>query len=663
MVGVVGSSPIVPTKFILDWSHIYMPCVTLPDGSRRVFDSNHSNLTVLQVAKSIGEGLARAAIAGRINDKLVDVDYPISEDCNLQIITSKDSDGLEIIRHSTAHLLAHAVKRLFPTAQVTIGPVIEDGFYYDFAYERAFTTDDFVLIEKEMQKIVAENHAVTRTTMSRNAAIEFFMGLGEVYKAEIIKSIPENEVLSLYQQGDFTDLCRGPHVPNTGMLKVFKLTKVAGAYWRGDAKNEMLQRIYGTAWADKQQLADYIYRIEEALKRDHRKLGKQLDLFHLQEEAPGMVFWHPKGWTVYQVLVKYMRGVLRKSGYQEINTPQIADQIFWKKSGHWDTFLHAMFTTETEDRHFAVKPMSCPGHVQVFNNSLRSYRDLPIRFSEFGCCHRKEPSGSLHGIMRVRGFVQDDGHVFCTDDQLASEAIRFNSLLFKVYEDFGFTDIVLKLSTRPDERMGTDELWDKAEQTLALVLDQTGKKWEWQPGEGAFYGPKIEYTLKDSIGRAWQLGTLQLDYSTPGRLDATYIAEDGSKKTPVMLHRAIFGTLERFLGILIEHYAGKFPVWLAPIQVVIVNISDKQAEYAKIVEQKLQDLEFRSYADLRNEKIGFKIREHSMQKVPFLLIVGDVEVADEKVTVRTQSGEDLGTMALEVFVEMLSQQAQKLGRL
>lgn len=636
-----------------------MPCVVLPDGSQKVFDKN---ISVLQVAESIGAGLAKAALAGKINDKLVDVSFVIDSDVNLTIVTSKDSDGLEIIRHSTAHLLAQAVKRLFPAAQVTIGPVIADGFYYDFAFERAFTTDDLVKIETEMAKIVAEDHIVERLEKSRNDAIKFFTDMGELYKAEIIRDIPENETLSLYKQGEFVDLCRGPHVPKTGLLKAFKLTKVAGAYWRGNSDNAMLQRIYGTAWPDQKQLKEYLLRIEEALKRDHRKLGKQLDLFHIQEEAPGMVFWHPKGWAIYQVIIKYMRQIWLDNGYQEINTPQIVDRSLWEKSGHWEKYYNEMYTTNIDERSFAVKPMNCPCHVQVFNHSLKSYRDLPIRFAEFGSCHRKEPSGTLHGLMRVRAFAQDDAHIFCTNNQIKQEAKDFNNLVFQVYDDFGFTDVSLKLSTRPEKRIGSNEIWDKAEQALTEVLNNTGRQWELQPGEGAFYGPKIEYAFKDCIGRVWQLGTLQLDFSTPERLGAQYIAEDGSKQIPVMLHRAIFGSLERFMGILIEHYAGKLPVWLAPIQVVILNISEKQAQYAEEINKKLVSLAIRSQLDLRNEKIGFKIREHTLQKVPFLLIVGDEEVAQQKIAVRARSGEDFGSMELDKFVNLVEQNIALLGR-
>lgn len=625
--------------------------VTLPDGSQKNFDTP---VTVKQVAESIGQGLAKAALAGNLDNNLVDTSFVIDKDSNLEIITAKDKLGLEVIRHSTAHLLAQAVKRLFPDAQVTIGPVIEDGFYYDFSYKNSFTPEDLVKIEDEMHKIVKASYEVARTTMSRDEAVELFTKMGEHYKAEIIRDIDQNQTLSLYKQGEFIDLCRGPHVPNTSFLKVFKLTKVAGAYWRGNSDNEMLQRIYGTAWGSKQELKDYLHRIEEALKRDHRKLGKELDLFHMQEEAPGKVFWHPKGWTVYQEFVKYMRNIWRKNGYQEINTPMIVDRSLWEKSGHSDKYSEEMYTTNIEDREFAIKPMNCPCHVQVFNHSLRSYRELPLRLAEFGSCHRKEPSGTLHGLMRVRGFVQDDAHIFCTEDQIASEAQDFNNLLFQVYRELGFTEVTLRLSTRPEKRVGSEELWDKAEAKLKEVLDTTGEKWDIDVGGGAFYGPKIDYAFKDSIGREWQLGTLQLDFSMPTRLDAKYIDEHGNKQTPVMLHRVILGSLERFMGVFIEHCAGKFPFWLAPVQIVIINISDKQREYVAKINQQLENLGYRTQIDLRNEKIGFKIREHTLQKVPFLLIVGDKEVDDNKVTVRRQNGEDLGQMSFDDLAVLLS---------
>ncbi len=637
-----------------------MPIVVLPDGSQKVFDNK---VTVLQVAESIGPGLAKAALAGKVNDKLVDTNYLIDNDkVNLQIITHKDEIGLEVIRHSSAHLLAQAVKRLFPSAQVTIGPVIVDGFYYDFAFERSFTTDDLIAIEQEMAKIVMEDYIVERFEKTREEAIEYFTNLGELYKAEIIRDIPSDEKLSLYKQGEFTDLCRGPHVPRTSVLKAFKLTKVAGAYWRGDSNNVMLQRIYGTAWADKKQLTEYLDRLEEAQKRDHRKLGKQLDLFHLQEEAPGMIFWHPKGWAVYQAIVKYMRDIWVTNGYLEVNTPMVVDRSLWEKSGHWDKYYNEMYTTGIDERNFAVKPMNCPCHVQIFNNSLRSYRDLPIRLAEFGSCHRKEPSGTLLGLMRVRAFVQDDAHIFCTPEQIEAEAEKFINLVFKIYDDFGFTDVSLKLATRPEKRIGSDKTWDIAEQALTNILNKTGRPWQLVPGDGAFYGPKIEYPFKDCIGRTWTLGTLQLDFSTPDRLGAQYIAEDGSRQVPVMLHRAIFGSLERFIGLLIEHHAGKFPYWLAPIQVVVLNISEKQLNYAQEINAKLVNLGIRSQSDLRNEKIGFKIREHTLQKVPFLLIVGDQEVNNQTITIRSQSGEDLGSMTLENFVIYQQQEADKHSR-
>jgi len=637
-----------------------MPCVVLPDGSQKVFDKN---ISVLDVAQSIGPGLAKAAIAAKVNNNLVDISYIIDKDINLQIITAKDEASLEVIRHSTAHVLAQAVKRLFPTAQVTIGPVIADGFYYDFAFERAFTTEDLATIEKEMSKIVQEDFVVERIVKTRDEAIKFFTDLGEHYKAEIIRDIPAEQTLSLYKQGEFVDLCRGPHIPRTGLLKAFKLTKVAGAYWRGNSDNAMLQRIYGTAWTSQIQLKEYLDRLEEALKRDHRKLGKQLDLFHIQEEAPGMIFWHPKGWTIYQTIVKYMRQIWLDNGYQEINTPMIVDRSLWEKSGHWDQYFNEMYTTNIDERNFAVKPMNCPCHVQVFKNNPRSYKELPIRLAEFGSCHRKEPSGTLHGLMRVRAFAQDDAHIFCTDDQITSEAEKFIDLVFKIYDDFGFTDISLKLSTRPESRVGSDEIWDKAEAALTNVLNKTGRKWELQPGDGAFYGPKIEYPFRDCIGRVWTLGTLQLDFSTPDRLGAQYISEDGSKQTPVMLHRAIFGSLERFVGILIEHHAGKFPCWLAPVQAVVINISEKQTDYANEVHNKLQKMHIRSQIDTRNEKIGFKIREHTLQKVPFLLIVGDQEVLTNKVAVRSQSGEDLGAIDLDQFIAIVQQENLKLSKI
>ncbi len=621
-----------------------MPVITLPDGSQRQFEQP---VTVLDVAQSIGSGLAKATIAGKVNGKLVDASTLIDGDASLQIITDKDDEGLEVIRHSTAHLLAQAVKALFPSAQVTIGPVVENGFYYDFAYERPFTPEDLKAIEKKMQQLASENLEIKRAVKTRDDAVKFFKDLGEAYKAEIIESIPANEALSLYSQGDFTDLCRGPHVPSTGKLKAFKLMKIAGAYWRGDSNNEMLQRIYGTAWGDKKALKAYLHRLEEAEKRDHRKLGKALGLFHSQEEAPGMVFWHDKGWVIYQQVEQYIRAKLRLNGYGEVKTPQVVDRSLWEKSGHWDKFGEMIFTTHSENRDYAVKPMNCPCHIQIYNQGLKSYRDLPIRMAEFGSCHRNEPSGTLHGLMRVRNFVQDDAHIFCTEEQIQDEVSAFIDLLFEVYKDFGFDDIIIKLSTRPENRVGDDAVWDKAEQALEQALNAKKLDWELQPGEGAFYGPKIEFSLKDCIGRVWQCGTIQVDFSMPGRLDATYIAEDGSRQTPVMLHRAILGSLERFIGILIEHYAGTFRLWLAPVQVVVMNIADRQAEYCRQIVQELEKQGFRVKIDLRNEKIGFKIREHSMQRVPYLLIIGDKELDEKTITVRTQKGDNLGSMSID----------------
>ncbi|WP_347989976.1 threonine--tRNA ligase [Methylomonas sp. AM2-LC] len=630
-----------------------MPVITLPDGSQRQFDQA---ISVMDIAKSIGAGLAKATLAGKVDDKLVDASTLIDSDARLQIITSKDEEGVDIIRHSTAHLLAQAVKQLFPKAQVTIGPVIENGFYYDFAFERSFTPDDLTAIEKKMQELVNADIPVSRSLLSRDAAVEFFTGLGETYKAEIIASIPTSEDLSLYTQGEFTDLCRGPHVPSTGKIKAFKLMKIAGAYWRGDAKNEMLQRIYGTAWSDPKELAAYLHRLEEAEKRDHRKIGKALDLFHSQEEAPGMVFWHEKGWAIYQQVENYIRQKLRVNGYAEVKTPQIVDRSLWEKSGHWDKFGDMIFTTHSESRDYAVKPMNCPCHIQIYNQGLKSYRDLPVRLAEFGSCHRNEPSGTLHGIMRVRNFVQDDAHIFCTEDQIQSEVATFIDLLFEVYKDFGFTEVLIKLSTRPENRVGDDSVWDKAENALELALNTKGLPWQLQPGEGAFYGPKIEFSLKDCIGRVWQCGTIQVDFSMPERLSAAYIGEDSARHTPVMLHRAILGSLERFIGILIEEYAGNFPLWLAPVQLVILNISDKHAEYAEQVRLELLKQGFRVKIDLRNEKIGFKIREHSIQRIPYLLIIGDKELENQAVTLRTQQGEDLGSLVVSELVERLNNQ-------
>ncbi|WP_028454156.1 threonine--tRNA ligase [Chitinilyticum litopenaei] len=634
-----------------------MPVITLPDGSVRQFDAP---LRVADVAASIGAGLARAALAGKVDGKLVDTSYLIDRDVQLAIITDKDADGLEVIRHSTAHLLAYAVKQLFPTAQVTIGPVIDNGFYYDFSYERPFTPDDLALIEKKMAELAKADIPVERYELERDEAVAYFKGIGEHYKAEIIASIPSNEPLSLYREGDFTDLCRGPHVPSTGKLKVFKLMKVAGAYWRGDSNNEMLTRVYGTAWAKKEDMEQYLHMLEEAEKRDHRKIGKQLDLFHMQEEAPGMVFWHPKGWNVWQTIEQYMRRQLNNHGYQEIRTPTVMDRSLWEKSGHWDNYHDNMFTTQSEKRDYAVKPMNCPGHIQVFNQGLRSYRDLPLRYAEFGSCHRNEPSGSLHGMMRVRGFTQDDAHIFCTEDQVQDEAAKFIDLLQAVYQDFGFTDIQVKLSTRPEKRVGTEESWDKAEGSLAAALESKGLAFEYQPGEGAFYGPKIEFSLKDCLGRVWQCGTLQIDPNLPERLGAEYIGEDNSKHRPIMLHRAVLGSMERFIGILIEHHAGAFPLWLAPVQLVIANISEGQREYVETVAAKLTAAGFRVHADLRNEKITYKIREHSLQKLPYQLIVGDKERDAGLVAVRSRSGEDLGQLSVDALIERLRAELPKV---
>ncbi len=636
-----------------------MPSVRLPDGSSRTFDKP---LRVAELALSIGAGLARAALAGRVDGVLVDTSFVIEKDCELAIITERDSDGLEVIRHSCAHLMAQAVQRLFPEAQVTIGPVIEDGFFYDFAFERPFTPDDLQKIEDKMREIVAENLPVSRSVMSRSDAIAMFEEMGEKYKVEIIASIPGDEDLSFYRQGEFIDLCRGPHVPETGKFKAFKLTSVAGAYWRGDAKNEMLQRIYGTAWGDKKALDQYLQRLEEAEKRDHRKIGKKLELFHFQEEAPGMVFWHPKGWAIYQVIQSYMQALQRANGYLEIRTPQLVDYSLWERSGHADKFADQMFSVESENRLYAIKPMNCPCHVQVFNQGLKSYRDLPMRLAEFGSCHRYEPSGSMHGLMRVRSFTQDDGHIFCAESSIQSEVAAFMKLLFAVYKDFGFDEIILRLSTRPEKRVGSDELWDKSELALKQALQSNGLPWELLPGEGAFYGPKIEFSLKDCMGRVQQCGTIQVDFSMPERLGAQFVAEDGSRQTPVMLHRAILGSFERFIGVLIEHYAGALPVWLAPEQVVVLNITDKQADFCQAVKKSLVDKGFRAGADLRNEKIGFKIREHTLQKTPFLLVVGDREVETGTVSVRTRAGEDLGSMTIEDFSRYLDSEVAKFGR-
>jgi threonyl-tRNA synthetase len=632
---------------------IFVTVVRLPDGSERVYDQP---VTVLDVASSIGPGLARAAIAGKVNGQLVDVDSLIEMDSDLAIITEKDADGLEIIRHSCAHLLAHAVKELFPDAQVTIGPVIDDGFYYDFSYKRAFTPEDLQAIEKRMLEISKRDLQIQRNVCDRPEAINFFKQQGEHYKAQIIESIPGEEDLSLYSQGDFTDLCRGPHVPSTSKLKVFKLMKVAGAYWRGDSNNEMLQRIYGTAWTNKADQKDYLYRLEEAEKRDHRKLGKQLNLFHMQEEAPGMVFWHPKGWALWQQIEQYMREIQKNNGYQEIRTPQVLDKELWEHSGHWENFRENMFTTNSDERVFAIKPMNCPGHVQVFNQGLKSYRDLPIRLAEFGSCHRNEASGALHGIMRVRAFTQDDAHIFCTEEQIQEEVVQFIDLLKIVYADFGFKELLVKLSTRPQKRVGTELQWDKSEAALEAALNQAKLEWELQPEEGAFYGPKIEFSLKDCIGRVWQCGTLQLDFSMPDRLGAEFVAEDNSRQVPVMLHRAILGSMERFIGILIENYAGALPLWLAPEQVVVLNISRGQVDYAREVTDKLKESGIRASLDLRNEKITYKIREHSMQKLPYQIIVGDEEVRTSQVAVRNRAGEDLGQMTLHALIDHLKKE-------
>ncbi|MCK0506387.1 threonine--tRNA ligase [Aromatoleum anaerobium] len=625
-----------------------MPNITLPDGSVRSFDHP---VTVSEVASSIGAGLAKAALAGKVDGRLVDLSYRIETDTPLAIVTEKGDEGLDVIRHSTAHLLAHAVKELFPEAQVTIGPVIENGFYYDFAYKRPFTPEDLEKIEKRMAELARREIPVSREVWPRDKAVEFFKAQGEHYKAEIIASIPQAEDVSLYRQGDFIDLCRGPHVPSTGKLKVFKLTKVAGAYWRGDSKNEMLQRIYGTAWAKKEDLDSYLHMLEEAEKRDHRKLGRLLDLFHIQEEAPGMVFWHAKGWTLWQQVEQYMRHTILDNGYQEVKTPQIVDRSLWEKSGHWDMYSELMFTTQSEKRDYAVKPMNCPCHIQIFNQGLKSYRDLPLRMAEFGSCHRNEPSGALHGIMRVRNFVQDDAHIFCADDQVQAESAAFIALLQKVYADFGFTEILIKLSTRPDKRVGTDDQWDAAEAALAAALDVQGLAYDLQPGEGAFYGPKIEFSLKDCLNRVWQCGTLQLDFNLPVRLGAEYVAEDNAKHYPVMLHRAILGSLERFIGILIEHYAGALPLWLAPVHAVVLNISEGQADYATEVAKRLKQAGFRVEADLRNEKINYKIREHSVHKLPYQIVIGEKEKAAGVVAVRVRGGQDLGQMPLDTLIE------------
>lgn len=637
-----------------------MPIVTLPDGKQLSFDKP---VSVHEVAQSIGAGLAKAALAAKIDGKLFDTSHIIENDLTLAIITERDKEGLEVIRHSSAHLLAQAVKSLYPEAQVTIGPVIEDGFYYDFSYQKhPFSSDDLLAIEQKMAEIAAKDLKVTRSLLPRKEAIALFQKMGEDYKVKIIQDIPGDEPLSFYQQGDFIDLCRGPHVPSTGKIKTFKLTKVSGAYWRGDAKNEMLQRIYGTAWASKKDLEDYLHRIEEAEKRDHRKLAKKLDLFHLQEEAPGMVFWHPNGWAIYQVVEQYIRDTIKAHGYQEVRTPQVVDRSLWERSGHWGKFDANMFTLKVDEEDFAIKPMNCPCHILIFNQGLKSYRDLPLRLAEFGNCHRNEPSGALHGLMRVRNFVQDDAHIFCTEAQIQSEVAAFNALLFKVYEDFGFNELIIKLSTRPDARVGSDAVWDKAEKALEIALNETGLAWQLAPGEGAFYGPKLEYSCKDSLGRVWQCGTIQVDFSMPERLGAQYIGEDGQRQVPVMLHRAILGSLERFIGILLEESGGSLPSWLAPVQATIMNITDSQSGFAEEVWAELQDLGFRVQKDLRNEKIGFKIREHTLQRVPYLLVVGDREVLNRTVSVRTREGADLGSMSIPEFINRLSLDIANRGR-
>jgi threonyl-tRNA synthetase len=625
--------------------------VTLPDGSQRQFPGP---VTVAEVAASIGPGLAKAALAGKVDGKVVDTAYRIERDSPLAIVTAKDPEGLDVIRHSTAHLLAYAVKELFPEAQVTIGPVIENGFYYDFSYKRPFTPEDLAAIERRMTELAAKDEPVTRRVLPRDEAVQYFKGLGEHYKAEIIGSIPQNEDVSLYREGSFEDLCRGPHVPSTGKLRFFKLMKVAGAYWRGDHRNEMLQRIYGTAWASKEELQQYLKMLEEAEKRDHRRLGRELDLFHIDDHAPGVVFWHPKGWATWQEVEQYMRRVYRENGYLEVKGPQLLDKTLWEKTGHWDKYRENMFTTESEKREYALKPMNCPGHILIFKQGVKSYRDLPLRYGEFGACHRNEPTGGLHGIMRVRGFTQDDGHIFCTEDDILPECTAYTALLQKVYKDFGFTDIIYKIATRPEQRIGSDEIWDKAEHALMESLRASNCEFEISPGEGAFYGPKVEYTLKDAIGRQWQCGTIQVDFSMPERLDAEYVGEDGARHRPVMLHRAIVGSMERFIGILIEQHAGALPSWLAPVQVAVLNITDAQADYARDVAKALQNQGLRVDLDLRNEKITYKIREHSLQKLPYILVVGDKEKAAGAVAVRARGNQDLGAMSLEAFSQRIA---------
>lgn len=672
MVVVGGSIPLVPTMLPLFFhgkpvhylkpskcEDELMPVITLPDGSQRTFDQS---VTVHDVAAAIGAGLAKAALAGSVDGKLVDTSYLINNDTTLRIITDRDPEGLEIIRHSCAHLLAHAVKSLFPTAQVTIGPVIENGFYYDFAFPTAFSTDDLEKIEQKMRELASNDYSVSRSVVSRDEAIAFFKAQGEVYKVQIIEAIPQNETLTIYQQDNFADLCRGPHIPRTGMLKAFKLTKVSGAYWRGDSKNEMLQRVYGTAWRDQKSLDEYLHNLEEAEKRDHRKIAKQLDLFHIQEEAPGMIFWHPNGWAIYRSIRNYISQKIGLQGYDEVVTPQLVDLSLWKKSGHWENFSENMFTVKTDDREFAVKPMNCPCHVQIFKQGLKSYRDLPIRLSEFGCVHRNELAGAMHGLMRVRQLVQDDGHIFCREDQIQEESRRFIELLLDVYRDFGFNDVTIKLATRPLKRIGDDALWDHAENALANALRALGLSFEVCPGEGAFYGPKIEFHLKDCLSRMWQCGTLQIDYAQPERLEAHYIAEDGSKKVPVMLHRAILGSLERFIGILLEHTEGKMPLWLAPIQVVVANITDKQADYVNKVTDLLKNNGIRAKSDLRNEKIGFKIREHTLQRVPYLLIIGEREASLGTISLRTREGVEKSGYTVEQFLAEINAEVAKLSR-
>jgi len=632
-----------------------MPVIRLPDGSERSFDAP---VTVAEVAMSIGAGLAKAALAGKVNGNLVDTSYLMIEDAELTIITDKNPEGLDVIRHSTAHLLAYAVKELFPDAQVTIGPVIENGFFYDFSYKRPFTPEDLLAIEKKMTELAKKDEPVTRKVLPRDEAVKFFNAIGEQYKAEIISSIPDGQDVSLYTQGGFTDLCRGPHVPNTGKLKAFKLMKLAGAYWRGDSNNEMLQRVYGTAWRNKEELEAHLFQLEEAEKRDHRKLGKQLDYFHMQDDAPGMVFWHPRGWSIWQEVEQYMRKMFRDYDYQEVRTPTVMDRSLWEKSGHWQNYRDNMFVTSSENRDYAVKPMNCPGHVQIFNSGLHSYRDLPLRLAEFGSCHRNEPSGSLHGLMRVRGFTQDDAHIFCTEAQIESEVADFIKMLYKAYGDFGFTEVLVKLSTRPEKRVGADETWDKAEASLANALNLNNLAFDLQPGEGAFYGPKIEFTLKDSLGRLWQCGTIQLDFNLPERLGAEFVAEDNTRQRPVMLHRAIVGSMERFIGILIEHYAGAMPLWLAPVQVMVLNISENQSDYVRQVVEMLKKSGIRCEFDLRNEKITYKIREHSMQKLPYLLVAGEREMQAGHVAVRTRTGEDLGSMPISDLIDRLKAEVE-----